>query len=69
LPETEVSAAEQFLEYPSLAWDPLWRALAAAPLDDEPESHEESAAVEEARSALKRGDTISDEELRGQLSI
>jgi hypothetical protein len=69
LPESEVVTAERFLEYLSLARDPLLRALAAAPLDDEPESDEDSKAIEEGRTALARGDTIPDQELRRQLNI
>jgi len=39
--------------------DPVSRALAAAPFDDEPETDEERAAVEAARDAMRRGDVVS----------
>ncbi len=57
LPEPE---AEQVLRAVEL-WrgDPVARALAAAPFDDEPETPEERAAVEEAREAVRRGDVVS----------
>jgi hypothetical protein len=45
IPATDVSAARQYLE--SLA-DPVLRALREAPLDDEPETPEEKAAVDAA---------------------
>jgi hypothetical protein len=57
LPEPE---AEQVLRAVE-SWrdDPVARALAAAPFDDEPETPEERAAVEEARGAARRGDVVS----------
>ena len=47
----------------------LDRALAAAPLEDEPISEEEERAVEEARRAIARGAVISDAELRRRLGL
>lgn len=49
--------------------DPVRRALDNAPLDDEPETPEEAAAVAEARAELARGEVISDEELRRELDL
>lgn len=39
--------------------DPVSRALAAAPFDEEPETDDERAAVEEARDEVRRGDVVS----------
>ncbi len=39
--------------------DPVSRALAAAPFDDEPETDDERAAVEEARDEVRRGGVVS----------
>ena len=70
LPESEVSAAERYLEYLSLArQDPFLQALLHAPFDDEPETEEERAAVAEARAAVERGEVISDEQLRRDLEL
>ena len=69
LPESEVGAAERFLEYLNVARDPLLRALASAPIDDETESDEELTAVAEGRAALRNGEIVSDQELRRQLGI
>lgn len=70
LPESEVSAAERYLEYLSVARnDPFLRALMHAPLDDEPETDEERAAVAQGRAALDRGDVVSDEGLRRDLGL
>ena len=50
LPETQLSGLVQFLE---TIVDPVTTALRNAPLDDEPETDEEKAAVAEARDWLK----------------
>lgn len=68
LPEGEVGAAERFLEYLSVVRDPFLRTLAAAPLDDESDDDVEADA-DEGRVAMKRGETVADEELRQQLGI
>lgn len=39
-----------------------------APLDDEPETEEERQAVAEAREELRRGETVSLDEIRAELS-
>jgi hypothetical protein len=41
--------------------------LGNAPVDDEPTTPEEAAAVQEALDAAARGETISLEELRAEL--
>lgn len=64
LPESELDAAWGFLEtlrrHPG---DPFLQALAKAQEDDEPETPDEAAAVEEARRELARGEVIPDEEV------
>ncbi len=47
----------------TLAWS-LEQVLAEAPIDDEPETPEEAAAVQEAREALARGDVVSWDEVK-----
>jgi hypothetical protein len=47
--------------------DALTRLLDDAPLDDEPTTPEEEAAVQEALAAAARGETITLEELRAEL--
>jgi hypothetical protein len=70
LPESEVLAAERYLEYLSVArQDSFLRALVQAPLDDEPETEDERAAVAEARGALERGEVVSDHDLRRALGL
>lgn len=41
--------------------------LRNAPLDDEPETDEEQAAVAEALGALARGDVVRNEDVAGEL--
>jgi hypothetical protein len=60
IPENDVPAARKFLR--SLV-DPVELSLLSAPLDDEPESEEERAAVEAARAQPGPG-TPHDEVLR-----
>lgn len=50
MPETQLSGLVQFLE---TIVDPVTAALRSAPLDDEPETDEEKAAVSEARLWLQ----------------
>jgi hypothetical protein len=68
LPDSEIQTATRYLEYLQFAAsDPVRRALMAAPLDDEPETPEEAAAVAEAYAAIARGEVLSDEELQREL--
>jgi hypothetical protein len=65
LPEPELLAARRFLEYlrhqPA---DPLRLVLDAAPLDDEPTTEEDLAAVREGLKEKSRGETVSHEEVQ-----
>jgi hypothetical protein len=49
--------------------DPVALSLALAPADDEPITPEEEAAVEEARQAVRRGETLTTAELRRRLGL
>lgn len=71
LPEGRATlAAERALTHlRELAGDPVLQALMNAPLDDEPETDEERAAIEEGLADLERGDVVSDEELRRELGL
>ncbi len=59
LPETELEAAKQHLEY--------LQALARIPLDDEPSSPEEDASCKKAWEEYKRGEYMTAEEAEGEL--
>jgi hypothetical protein len=67
LPEDELRVARRFLEFlgaenPS----PLLRALRDAPLDDEPLTAEDRAALEEGERDWAEGRVVSHEEARSQ---
>jgi putative addiction module component (TIGR02574 family) len=49
--------------------DPVLLARASAPVDDEPETPEEAAAVTEGLADLARGDVLTTEQLRRELGI
>lgn len=65
LPEPELQAARRFLEFlrqqPS---DSLRLALDAAPLDDEPATDDDLAAIREGFGDQARGETSSHEEVK-----
>ena len=69
LPKSEWEAVYRVLEERMAKHDPVLRAFLNAPEDDEPESEEERAAVEEAYEPLARGEVVSDEELRRELGL
>ena len=64
LTEEEAAATLELLDQRT---DAHVRWLDDAPLDDEPTTPEEESAVREALQAAGRGETISLEELRGEL--
>jgi hypothetical protein len=70
LPDRELMAAQRYLKYlREQGDDPVLRALEAAPLDDEAESPEEAAAIEQALEEVARGDVLTTEQLRRELGI
>ncbi len=71
LPEGQATTAAErvLLHLGQLGDDPVLDALMNAPLDDEPETDEERALVAEGMVALRRGDVVSDQELRRELGL
>lgn len=69
LPEEDLPIAERLLAGLSATADPVLRALALAPVDDEPETPEEREAVEKAREEAARGEWISHEDLKRELGL
>ena len=67
VPEEQIPAAKRILE--ALIVDPLWLALAAAPMDDEELTPEVIASIEEARASIARGEGISHEEILREFGI
>lgn len=66
LPEAQVSAVRGLLE---AMLDPVARALANAPIDDEPVTEEEERAVAEAREWLKHNPGIPFEQAVAELGF
>jgi|SRR6202166_1100899 hypothetical protein len=66
LPPTQLSAVVGLLE---AMLDPVSRALANAPLDDEPVTGEDEKALAEAREWLKRNKGIPHEQVLAELGI
>lgn len=66
LPGESVDAVGRWLE--RVAEDPMIAVLDAAPWDDEPSTPDEEAAVAEARDAIARGEGISWDQAKSELS-
>jgi hypothetical protein len=68
LPDEDLDRAGQLLAA-LVDDDPVGIALALAPLDDEPETDEERAAVAEAEAAIARGEVLTHEQLKRELGL
>ena len=64
MPESSSGRVEEYLKYIVETGDPVLAALKAAPVDDEPETEEERAAVNEAREDVRAGRLVSHEDIR-----
>jgi hypothetical protein len=69
LPESEWEEIRQMLEERLAKHDPVLRAFLTAPEDDEPETEEERAAVEEAYEDLKAGRVVPWKEVKRELDL
>ncbi len=67
LPEAELQSARRFLEYLRNLGDPVYRAFLEAPLDDEPLTPEEEAAIREGQAEYRAGKARPWEEVRAEL--
>jgi predicted transcriptional regulator len=69
LPSEDVPTALRILEALSSSSDPVPLALRDIPIDDEPETEEERAAVAEARRDIEEGRVIPHEEVMRRLGL
>lgn len=71
LPDSAVEKVRDLIKerFEGEADDPVRRALDNAPIDDEPETPEEAAAVAEAREAIARGEVVSHDEMKRRLGL
>lgn len=69
LPEDELHAAQRYLEFlaKERAADRFYQMLQSAPIDDEPETPEEAAAVAEAKAEFAAGKLLTHEEVQRHL--
>ncbi len=68
MPSEDLDRARQLLEA-LLNDDPVGVSLALAPLDDEPETEEERAAVAEAEADLAAGRVVRHEDIRREFGL
>ena len=61
LPEDQLADVATAVEQ---ATDPVLRAVLLAPIDNEPETEEERAAVAEADAEIARGEVLTHEEIK-----
>lgn len=69
LPESELTAAERYLEYLAQSADPVALACELAPEDDEPVTDEDRAAIEEARAEIAAGRGIPFDQVKRELGL
>ena len=62
----QVSVAVSLFE---IMLDPVSRAIANAPYDDEPVTSEEAHEIAEARAAIARGEVVSNEEVLAEFGL
>jgi hypothetical protein len=67
IPEDELPAAQRFLAY--LATSPAYRAALTAPVDDEPVTESDAAAIETAREEIGCGQVASHAELLREFGL
>ena len=68
LPKKELPVAKRYLEYLRNMGDPVLRTFMEAPEDDEEETEEETAMIEEVRQEYLRGEARPWEEVREELA-
>ena len=69
LPEGDLHAVKRYIQFLHYLDDPVAVSLAEAPLDDEPLTDEDIAALEEAEEDIKAGRLIPAEELYREIGL
>lgn len=67
--ESELETVEVFVDFVHERGDPVLRALMHAPIDDEPVTDEERAAVQEGLDAIEAGDVYTLEEVEKEFGL
>ena len=69
LPERDLYAVKRYIQFLHYVDDPVAMSLAEAPLDDEPLTDEDIAALAEAEEDIKAGRLIPAEEVYRELGL
>lgn len=69
LPEGDLHAVKRYIQFLHYLDDPVAVSLAEAPLDDEPLTDEDIAALEEAREEMKAGKLTPHDEVMRELGL
>jgi len=69
LPERDLYAVKRYIQFLRYVDDPVAMSLAEAPLDDEPLTDEDVAALAEAKEDIKAGRLISHEEIMREFGL
>jgi predicted transcriptional regulator len=67
IPEAELSAAQRYLEY--LASSPAYRAAKLAPVDDEPVTEGDAAAIRRSLDDVRAGRVVSHDEVLREFGL
>jgi hypothetical protein len=67
VPASDIPTAKRVLE--ALIGDPFWRALQAAPYDNEPVTPDDEAALAEAEAEFERGEITPHEEILNEFKV
>jgi hypothetical protein len=67
IPEEELPAAKLFLQY--LAVNPAYRAALSAPLDDEPLTQADIAAIATTRDEIRAGKVVAHDEILREFGL
>jgi len=67
IPEEELPAAMRFLEY--LAASPAYRAALSAPVDDEPVTQGDAAAIARVHEEIRAGQVVSHDDLLREFAV
>ncbi len=70
IPESQLPTVLSYLKrFTDASDDPVQRALANAPVDDEPQTEEEQRAVQEGKADVRLGRTLSTDTLKRELGL
>ena len=69
LPDRDLYAVKRYIQFLNYVDDPVAMSMAEAPLDDEPLTDEEIAAIAEGKADVKAGRLVSHEEIMREFGL